>query len=223
MERNWRGNNLMSTVSSVGKIAYIYKEGSVAGTGTWHPIAGYANTTAPYSWSGTHNFTNTVTFDSVLNAKFGINNFQSPADRDLAIPITPTTPNGIVVFVRQTNEGQLLNQIQYLHNSQWRVYGDNAQLTQKLSNFTLSLADAGRTVDIDASSNVTVTIPANIFLVGTQIAFIRSGIGQVVFEPGSGVTLRSKNNNRKIAAQWSPATLIQKSANTWILIGDLTA
>jgi hypothetical protein len=213
----------MSTVSSVGKIAYIYKESSPAGNGTWHPIAGYANTTAPYLWSGTHNFTNTVTFDSVLNSKFGINNFQNTAARDLAIPITPTTPNGIVVFIRQTNNGQLLNQIQYLHNSQWRVYGDNAQLSLKSTNFTLSLEDAGKTIDIDSSSNITVTIPANIFLMGTQIAFIRSGVGRVIFRAASGVTLNSKNGNNTIAAQWSAATLIQKSSNTWILIGDLTA
>ena len=223
----------MSEISSVGKVAYIYKSNAPADGGTWHPIAGYANTTAPYSWSGTHNFSNTVTFDSVLNSKFGINNFQNPADRDLAIPVTPTTPNGIVVFIRQTNDGQTLNQIQYLQGTQWRVYGENAQLSSKSSNFTLSLADAGRTIDIDTSSNVTVTIPANVpapegtaantFLVGTQIAFIRSGTGQVNFDPGVGVTLRSKNNNRKIAAQWSPATLIHKSNNTWILIGDLTA
>jgi hypothetical protein len=217
----------MSEISSVGKIAYIYKSNPVGTGGTWHPIAGYANTTAPYSWSGTHNFSNTVTFDSVLNAKFGINNFQNPSDRDAAIPITAQTPDGIVVFIRS------LNQIQYLQNKQWRVYGENAQLSSKASSFTLSLADAGRTIDIDTSSNVTVTIPANLpapegttantFLVGTQIAFIRSGTGQVNFDPAAGVTLYSKNNNRKIAAQWSPATLIHKSNNTWILIGDLTA
>jgi hypothetical protein len=217
----------MSEISSVGKVAYIYKSNAPAAGGTWHPIAGYANTTAPYSWSGTHNFSNTVTFDSVLNAKFGINNFQNPSDRDAAIPITAQTPDGIVVFIRS------LNQIQYLQNKQWRVYGENAQLSSKTSSFILSLADAGRTIDIDTSSNVTVTIPenvpapegttANTFLVGTQIAFIRSGTGQVNFDPAAGVTLYSKNNNRKIAAQWSPATLIHKSNNTWILIGDLTA
>jgi hypothetical protein len=217
----------MSEISSVGKVAYIYKSNAPAAGGTWHPIAGYANTTAPYSWSGTHNFSNTVTFDSVLNAKFGINNFQNPSDRDTAIPVTAQTPDGIVVFIRS------LNQIQYLHNKQWRVYGENAQLSSKTSSFTLSLADAGRTIDIDTSSNVTVTIPANLpapegttantFLVGTQIAFIRSGTGQVNFDPAAGVTLYSKNGNKKIAAQWSPATLIHKSNNTWILIGDLTA
>ena len=217
----------MSEISSVGKVAYIYKSNAPAAGGTWHPIAGYANTTAPYSWSGAHNFSNTVTFDSVLNAKFGINNFQNPSDRDTAIPITAQTPDGIVVFIRS------LNQIQYLHNKQWRVYGENAQLSSKTSSFTLSLADAGRTIDIDTSSNVTVTIPANLpppagttantFLVGTQIAFIRSGTGQVNFDPAAGVTLYSKNGNKYIAAQWSPATLIQKSNNTWILIGDLKA
>jgi hypothetical protein len=219
----------MADISSVGKVAYIYKSNPIGTSGTWHPIAGYANTTAPYSWSGTHSYTNTVSFDSVVNSKFGINNFQDTAARDLAIPITPTTPNGIVVFVRQTNEGQVLNQIQYLYNNQWRVYGENAQLLPRSSNFTLSLSDAGRTVDIDTSSNVTVTIPENVvgstFLVGTQIAFIRSGTGEVNFTTASGslVTIQSKNGNRKIAAQWSPATLIQKSNNTWILIGDLKA
>jgi hypothetical protein len=59
--------------------------------------------------------------------------------------------------------------------------------------------------------------------VGTQIAFIQTGAGQLVFVPASGVTLLSKNSNRKVAARYSPATLIQKSANTWVLIGDLTA
>jgi hypothetical protein len=219
----------MADISSVGKVAYIYKSNPLGTGGTWHPIAGYANTSAPYSWSANHNFTSTVSFESVVNSKFGINNFLDTAARDIAIPPSSTNPNGIVAFVRQTNEGQILNQIQYLYNNQWRVYGENAQLLSKSSNFILSLSDAGRTIDIDTSSSVTVTIPENVvgstFLVGTQIAFIRSGTGEVNFTTvsGSPVTIQSKNGNKYIAAQWSPATLIQKSNNTWILIGDLKA
>jgi hypothetical protein len=212
----------MTAIDSVGKVAYVYDQSD----DRWYPVAGYANTTVPYSWSGTHQFTNTVTFDSVLNAKAGINNFLDPAARAAAIT-APT--NGLVTFIRQTNDGQILNQIQYWYLNAWRVYGENAQLLSRSTDFTLSLSDAGRTIDIDTSSNVTVTVPENVvgstFLVGTQIAFIRSGTGQVNFttESGSPVTIQSKNGNKYIAAQWSPATLIQKSNNTWILIGDLKA
>jgi hypothetical protein len=209
----------MTAIDSVGKVAYVYDQSD----DRWYPVAGYANTTVPYSWSGTHQFTNTVTFDSVLNAKAGVNNFLDPATRDLTIT-SPT--NGIVVFVRQTNEGQILNQIQYYHLGAWRVYGENAQLFTRSLDFILSISDSGRTIDAESSSSITVTIPANSsvpFLVGTQVAFIQTGVGQLVFVPAIGVTLLSKNNNRKVAARYSPATLIQKSANTWILIGDLTA
>jgi hypothetical protein len=177
----------------------------------------------PYSWSGVHDFTNTVNFASVLNAKAGVNNFLNPNSRDTVIT-SPT--NGLVAFVRQTDDGAVLNQIQYYFNGSWRVYGDNAQLFTKSSNFTLSLSDSGRTLDVDSATAVTVTIPTNAsvpFLTGTQIAFIQTGAGQLIFTAASGVTLLSKNSNKKVAARYSPATLIKRDTDTWILIGDLTA
>jgi hypothetical protein len=214
----------VSTISNIGKVAYLYDQP----TDTWYPMAGYTNTTEPFSWSGSHTFTNTVNFNTVLNAKGGVNNFERPSDRNTAIP---SPAEGTVVFVRLAADGSVINQIQYWSNGAWRVYGENAQLLSKTQgDFTLALTDSGRTIDIDSATNVTVTIPANTtgstFPVGTQIAFIRSGTGQVNFITASGgplVTLQSKNGNKRIAAQYSPATLIQKSNNTWILIGDLTA
>ena len=125
----------MSTISGVGKVAYVYE----SSTDTWHPVAGATNTAANFNWSGTHNFSATTTFASVLNARAGINNFLDPAARDAAIP-SPT--NGIVVFIRQTNGGAVLNQIQHYFNGVWRVYGENASLTTKTSSHTLELADA---------------------------------------------------------------------------------
>jgi hypothetical protein len=214
----------MSTISNVGKVAYLYDQP----TDTWYPMAGYTNTTESFSWSGPHTFTNTVNFNTVLNAKGGVNNFERPSDRNTAIP---APAEGTVVFVRLAADGSVINQIQYWSNGAWRTYGENAQLLSKTQgDFTLALTDSGRTIDIDSATNVTVTIPANItgstFPVGTQIAFIRSGTGQVNFITASGgplVTLQSKNGNKRIAAQYSPATLIHKGNNVWILIGDLTA
>jgi hypothetical protein len=210
----------MSTISNVGKVAYVYDQPN----DTWHPVAGYTNTTEPFSWSGAHNFSSTVNFNSVLNAKAGINNFLDAAARDSAIP-TPT--NGIVVFVRQTNAGAVINQIQYYFNGAWRIYGENAGILTKTTSHTLELSDAGRTIDMDVSTANTITIPTNAsvpFLVGTQIAFIQTGSGQTSFAPSDSLTVNifSKNSNRKISARYSPATLIKKDTNTWVLVGDLT-
>jgi hypothetical protein len=205
----------MSTISSIGKVAYIYNEQA----DTWHPVAGYANVTAPYLWSGTHNFTNTVTFDSVLTAKAGINNFETEAIRNSSIP---SAADGVVTFIRD------LNQIQYRYNGVWRVYGDNANLLEKTTNHTLELSDAGKTLQINSSSLAVITIPTQAlvnFSTGAQIAFIRTGSGRVEFRVpnGSNINILSKNSNRAIASQWSPATLIKRDATNWILIGDLTA
>ena len=211
----------MSTISNVGKVAYVYDQPN----DTWHPVAGYTNTTEPFAWSGAHDFSNTVNFNSVLNAKAGVNNFADAAARDAAIT-APT--NGIVVFVRQLNAGAVINQIQYYFNGAWRVYGENASLVTKTSNHTLELADAGRTLDVDVATANTITIPTNAsvsFLIGAQIAFIQTGAGQTSFAAANSITttILSKNSNKKIASRYSPATLIKKDTDTWILIGDLTA
>jgi hypothetical protein len=207
----------MSTISSVGKVAYVYDQP----TDTWHPVAGYANTTETYTWSGPHNFNNTVNFNSVLTAKAGVNNFQSESLRDEAIP---SPINGIVVFIRDSN------QIQYYFNGTWRVYGDNANLVEKTTSHVLELSDAGKTIQMNVSSANTIAIPDNSFVpfaIGTQIAFIQIGAGQTSFvSEGRGAmeaTILSKNSNKKISARYSPATLIKRDTNTWILIGDLTA
>jgi len=203
----------MSTISGVGKVAYVYDEPN----DTWHPVAGYANTTESYSWSGPHTFTNTVNFDSVLNAKAGVNNFFDEAARDTELP---SPANGAVAFIRS------LNQIQYRSGGVWRVYGDNANLSEKTSSYTLALSDAGKTFQINSSSSVVITIPTEAsvgFANGAQIAFIRTGTGRVEFTSPIGINILSKNSNKSISSQYSPATLIKRDATNWILIGDLTA
>ena len=71
-----------------------------------------------------------------------------------------------------------------------------------------------------------ITIPAastTNFAINSRLDILRLGTGNVSVTPDSGVTLLSKNNNRKIAARYSGATCIKIDTNTWILIGDLTA
>ena len=211
----------MATVSSNGKVAYIYDQA----TDTWHPVAGSANTSQSYVWSGTHKYNNSVTFEQVVSAKAGINNFSNPAARDAAIP---SPVNGTTVFVRTDSSGNQVNNIQYYLNGAWRVYGDNANLNEKTSSFTIGMQDSGKTMVLNSSSQIAVSVPTDAsvnFPVGTQIAFIRFGSGEVVFAASNATTtsLLSKNSNKKISAQYSQSLLIKKDANVWLLIGDLTA
>jgi hypothetical protein len=209
----------MTTISSNGKIAYIYD----TATDTWHPVSGSTNTVANYSWSGTHNFESSATFQDVVTAKAGINNFQNPTARDAAIS---SPSNGIVCFVRQTNGGSVINQVQYYYNGVWRDYSDSTPLSAQTASYTLALTDAGKTINMNVSASNTVTIPPNSttpFIIGQRLDVIQTGSGQTSFVEGLGVTIQSKNSNKKIAARYSGATLIKLDTNTWILIGDLTA
>jgi hypothetical protein len=210
----------MATISSNGKVAYIYD----TETDTWYPVAGTTNTAANYQWTGTHTFgSNPVTFDQVVRAKAGVNNFQNPTARDAVI----TSPSdGIVCFVRQTDAGTQINQVQYYYNGLWRSVTDSADLSAKVADYTLVLSDAGKTITVNSSSNLTVTIPLNssvAFAVGQRLDIIRIGTGEVSVAGTAGVTINSKNSNKRISSQFSGATIIKTDTNTWVLIGDLKA
>jgi hypothetical protein len=210
----------MSSVSSSGKVAYIYDQS----TDTWYPMAGSANTSQAYTWSGIHQFQNSVVLDSGVTSKSGVNNFANATARDAAIT-APT--NGVVVFVRNDSAGNAVNQLQYYYNGAWRVYGDNANLSDKTAGFTLAIGDGGKTFLMTSTSSLGITIPNDTsaaFPVGTQMAFVRMGTGAVSFiAADQSVQILSKNSNKAIAAQYSQALLVKRAANTWLLMGDLTA
>lgn len=209
----------MTTKSSTSKLAYMYD----ADTDTWYPVGGAINTGSAYTWTSTQTFNATVDAKTVLNARAGVNNFQNPTERDSII----TSPsNGIVVFVRQDSVGNLINQIQYYHNGLWREYNDSAAVLSKTSNYTAIASDAGKTIIFNSSSDLVLTIPANSttpFVVGQKIEIIRKGSGELLVSGELGVTINSKNDNKRISTQYSGAVLLKEDTNTWILIGDLKA
>ncbi len=209
----------MSTISSNSKVVYMYDEVS----DTWYAVAGVANTNVPYSWTQAHTFGAIVTVNDVIRAKAGINRFQNPASRDAVI----TSPQaGIVCFVAQTDGGTDINELQYYVDGSWKGITDTAIFSNKVANHTLVISDPGKTITVDSSSDITITVPPNsdvAFAIGHRLDIVRLGAGNVTVAQGSGVTINSKNSNKKIAARYSGATLIKYDTNTWILIGDLTA
>jgi hypothetical protein len=209
----------MTTTNSDGKLAYVYNQAN----DTWYALGAAVNTAASYTWSADQHFNTAVTFDSVINAKAGINNFQNPTARTAAIP-SPT--NGIVCFIRQKDDGTVINQLQYYSNGEWRFINDSTTFLLKTGSYTIAKEDAGKTIYVTSSSDSLITIPANSttpFVIGQKIEVIRNGSGNVSFVGDVGVTINSKFSNKKIAAQYSGAVIAKIDTNTWILIGDLTA
>jgi hypothetical protein len=218
----------MTQTSSVGKISYIYDQP----TNTWYPLAGMTDSSADFSWTGDHNFSagSDVTIDGKLLSRSGINYFESISDRNEKIP---SPSNGVIALVLVNN----IIQVQYYSSGQWRLVGSNAQIEERTSaNFTsnnrysLSVSDSGKTLEFNASVLHIVTIPLDStinFPIGSQIAFIQSGTGQTTFEgessPTASVNILSKLSNKKIASRYSQAIVVKKAANTWFLMGDLTA
>jgi hypothetical protein len=215
------------SISTEPKVAYLFD-----GT-SWRPIAGIANTSSDYQWTGDHDFAGTanfndpVTFEDVVKNKAGINNFATTIARDAALT-SPVT--GLVAFVAQDASGNTINDIQFYDGTRWRSSNDSAILvavSTTANAYTLVASDAGNSLKISDSSSTTVYIPenaSNSFKIGQKVEIIRYGTGAVSIAPNTvNVTLNSKNNNRKIAAQYSGAVLTKIADNEWLLIGDLTA
>ena len=138
----------MTSISSNGKVAYIYDQASQ----TWFPIAGTTNTAANYDWTGVHEFSsNPVTFNEVLYAQGGVNNFQNPNARDAAIP---SAPDGLVCFIRQTNAGEQINQLQYYYSGVWKNLVGYSQVSTKLTDYTITAGDAGKIITSDSESKI---------------------------------------------------------------------
>lgn len=97
-----------------------------------------------------------------------------------------------------------------------------ATVVSGTSDFTLSLSDLGIYKRVKKATAVTITVPDNAtvaFPIGSQMNFIQTGDGAVVFAPAAGVTINSANTlaTRK---KFSGVTLTKVAANEWDLIGD---
>lgn len=91
----------------------------------------------------------------------------------------------------------------------------------KSSSFTITNTESNTFIPVTSTATITVPNDPNI-PDGTQLIIMRGGTGDVTFIPASGVTLSSKDNNRKIDGRYAFATLIKSTDTTWYLSGALT-
>jgi hypothetical protein len=94
---------------------------------------------------------------------------------------------------------------------------------RRTANYVLTLADKGKTIEMNVASANTLTIPPNStvpFPVGSYVNFVQYGAGQVTITPGSGVTLRNPDG-LKTAKQYAMGTLYKTGTDEWIVSGNM--
>jgi hypothetical protein len=86
--------------------------------------------------------------------------------------------------------------------------------------YTLQSADTNSLVEFSVATTITVPTDATSIPVGSTIAILQTGTGQLTVV-GPSVTLNYTPGN-KTRAQWSQAVLTKRASDTWVLNGDLT-
>lgn len=93
------------------------------------------------------------------------------------------------------------------------------------TSYTLVLSDADKLIEMNNASANTVTIPLDStvnFPTGQQIYVMQTGAGQTQIVATAGVTLNTQNGTY-MRARWGMLSLIKRSANTWVIVGDTVA
>lgn len=101
-------------------------------------------------------------------------------------------------------------------------FNSKQDVSQKTSNYVLTLADAGALIRLDSSGGaITVTIPPSSsvnFDIGQRIDILQEGENGVIVSPGSGVTLLSNNDTAAIYGEYAASTLVKVGTDEWIMI-----
>lgn len=144
---------------------------------------------------------------------------------------TNATINGVTTLVINANNG-----IEAVQNGSTLTLSLNATaadvgaaeakigVVSITASTTLALNHAEKTIRVNASGAVTLTVPTNAsvaFPVGTCIVVTGVGTGTVSFTPASGVTLNSKDGKLSIDGQYAAVTLYKSDTNVWELWGAL--
>jgi hypothetical protein len=99
-------------------------------------------------------------------------------------------------------------------------------ISQKTANYTLVLADKSSLVEVSHTNLVVpviVSVPADAtanFENGTTLTILRTNTGGVDIQGAPGVIV-NYTPTQSLRARWSSASLIKRSTDLWVLVGDL--
>lgn len=91
--------------------------------------------------------------------------------------------------------------------------------------YTAVVGDVGKLITASNAAAIALTIPPSVFAIGDQINIMQGtgGSGVVTITAGTGVTLNSNGAKLKTNGQYAVATVLCTAANTFVVVGNLTA
>jgi hypothetical protein len=98
-------------------------------------------------------------------------------------------------------------------------------INPKTAAYTTLATDDGQLITVTSSSTANVTLAASLYNVGSQITIARMGTGAVSIVGDTGVTVVSTGATASapaLRAQYSTATAIMLSSNSWLVVGDIS-
>jgi len=137
--------------------------------------------------------------------------------------LLPVAVSGASVYDTDTQTIKSFNGSVWLDNNHVHDYVPLDINLLSGTSYTLSLTDGGNAISLSNVGAITLTIPTNAsaaFAIGTEIVVYQEGAGQVSIV-GPGVVIDSADSLLSTRTQYSGITMIKKSINTWIVIGDL--
>ena len=97
--------------------------------------------------------------------------------------------------------------------------------SQTGTTYTAVVGDVGKLIIASNAAAIALTIPPSVFAIGDQINIMQGtgGSGVVTITAGVGVTLNSNGAKLKTNGQFAVATVLCTAANTFVVVGNLSA
>ena len=99
---------------------------------------------------------------------------------------------------------------------------NNSAINVMSGSHTIVTADVNNIREMSGGGTLTIPADNSFWPVGAVVDVIQTGSSQVTVSGGSGVTVNA-TPGLKIRAQWSSATILKRAANTFVVMGDLSA
>ena len=99
---------------------------------------------------------------------------------------------------------------------------NNSVINVMSGSHTIVTADVNNIREMSGGGTITIPADNSFWPVGAVVDVLQTGSSQVTVAGGSGVTVNA-TPGLKIRAQWSSATILKRAANTFVVMGDLSA
>jgi peptidoglycan hydrolase CwlO-like protein len=99
---------------------------------------------------------------------------------------------------------------------------NNSGINTMSGSHTIVSADVNNIREMSGGGTISIPADNSFWPVGAVVDVIQTGSSQVTVAGGSGVTVNA-TPGLKIRAQWSSATILKRAANTFVVMGDLSA